>query len=208
MTANILYNEDVIQKHWLLQQYKRVLVARCVHTKLQHYLNEINNAHIRCDCSCCTDAMAPNYPDTEANTETNENGDVTKYKSSFGDLKVAGDTCLLFEFFTQCCKHFIPESNLGDSHPRKWPRNFDLTTCLGLPKNDWDVSQRFYAQIVTSEESFCRFNRMVFYLWFLAEHPEDELLPISSIIYDDNDSYVIKNERFVEWFKIDGLPLL
>lgn len=208
MTANILYNEDVIQKHKLLKQYKRALAIRCIHTKLQLYLNDINDIYIRCGCNSCIDEMAPNYPDTEANTEINENGDVTKYKSSFGDLKVAEDTCLLFEFFNQCCKHFLPESNLGDSLPRKWPRNFDLTTCLGLPSNGWDEPQRFYAHVISSEDSFCRFNRMIFYLWFLAEHTEDDLLPISSIIYDDNYSYVIKNERFVEWFQIDGLPLL
>jgi hypothetical protein len=33
--------------------------------------------------------MAPNYPDTEDNKEINENGDVIKHKSSFGDLKIA-----------------------------------------------------------------------------------------------------------------------
>jgi hypothetical protein len=156
-------------------------------------------------------ALSPPTRDTEDNKEINENGDVTKHKSSFGDLKIAEDTCLLFDFFKQGCKHFQcheTESNFGDSHPRKWPSPFDLTTCLGIPHNNWNEPQRLYAQVTSSEESFGRFNRMIFYLWYIVEYPEDELLPISSIICDHNDRYVIKNERYAEWFQIDGLPLL
>lgn len=153
---------------------------------LQHYLNNVNEMIVNCGCDRCVEPCGGNYDD-----------DVELLPTQLVHVPVS--QCLLYTWFKNKCikyKCVVPDDDYD--HPKHYPGNFRLSTCLGraLYSGGWDESKvhhrwRYKIKQLSYDVQVQTIYRLMYNMEKLAFPDESDVI-----------------ESFEDWFRIKGQSLI
>ena len=200
--CKVFLDQEFLEVQKQSMEIKKATAQHLFLDSLQDYIRDANDYVVRCGCKRCTDMIGGNYPELghedEGNRGTGRPGSPNYWVSCYGEMKeVDARDCVLYKWFKSKCEEFkVPVPDDDIDHPWRYPRMFNLMTCLG---------RGLIKSSISSDEVTKRWRARVKAL----SYPQQvaTVYPMIYSIYCDGTAYD-EVDSFQDWFVVKGVSLL